>query len=166
MASTSNESVNAALPAAHMVFEAINSRDLSRIPELVTYDPPHHGSPFPLPPGPSGYTQILTFVTQVLSIHYEIEDVFCTPERVVVRALATGTSVPAVHGAAFAGRSYTMPRRFTCSAPKAAGSPSTGVSATNWACCGRRRRRAASPTVLIITSTTPRDVCWLIESRV
>jgi len=57
---------NLALPAARAVFDAINTKDLARIPELVTDDFVDHGSPFPLPPGPDGYTQILTFVTRVL----------------------------------------------------------------------------------------------------
>lgn len=36
------------------VFDAINSGDLSRLPECVTDDFVDHGSPFPLPPGPEG----------------------------------------------------------------------------------------------------------------
>ena len=107
MATTATET-NAAMPAARVVFEAINSHDLSRIPDAVTDDFIDHGSPFPLPPGPVGYTQILTFVTQVLSIRYEIEEIFSTPDRIVARAVAHGTSVAPVHGAAFAGRPYTM----------------------------------------------------------
>lgn len=109
MATTVNETLNAAMPAAHVVFEAINSGNLSRIPDVVTDDFVDHGSPFPLAPGPAGYTKILTFVTQVLSIRYEIEEIFCTPDRIVARAVAIGTSVAAVHGAEFAGRPYTMP---------------------------------------------------------
>ncbi len=108
MATTASETTNAAMPAARVVFEAINSRDLSRIPDVVTDDFIDHGSPFPLPPGPVGYTQILTFVTQVLSIRYEIEEIFSTPDRIVARAVAHGTSVAPVHGPAFAGRPYTM----------------------------------------------------------
>ncbi len=100
---------NLALPAARAAFDAINTKDLARIPELVTDDFVDHGSPFPLPPGPDGYTQILTFVTRVLDFEYEIVDLFCTPDRIVVRSIAHGRAVAPAHGAQFAGRPYSMP---------------------------------------------------------
>lgn len=101
--------VNPALPAARAVFAAINSKDLSCLADAVTDDFVDHGSPFPLPPGPEGYRQILTFVTRVLDIRYELLDEIVTQDRIVVRAVAHGTAVPAVHGDAYAGRPYTMP---------------------------------------------------------
>lgn len=101
--------INPALPAARAIFAAINSGDLSCIPTCVTADFVDHGSPVDLPPGPDGYTQILTFVTQVLSIRYEILDEFSTPERIAIRAVAHGVAVAPVHGAEFAGRTYSMP---------------------------------------------------------
>ena len=99
---------NLALPAAQGVFDAINTKDLTRIPDLVTDDFVDHGSPFPLPPGPEGYTQILTFVTRVLDFEYEIADLFWTPDRIVVRSIAHGRAVAPAHGAQFAGRPYSM----------------------------------------------------------
>jgi predicted ester cyclase len=99
---------NPALPAALAVFDAINAGDLSRIDELVTDDFVDHGSPFPLPPGPEGYRRILGFVTGVLRISYQVEDVIETPERVVLRAIARGVGVDAVHGPGTAGRPYEM----------------------------------------------------------
>ncbi len=99
---------NAALPAARAIFAAINSKDLDCIPSCVTADFVDHGSPFPIPPGPDGYRTILTFVTKVLSIRYELLDEFATSDRIVVRAVAHGTSVASVHGAEFAGRDYVM----------------------------------------------------------
>lgn len=99
---------NPAEHAALAVFESINSGDLSRLEELVTDDFVDHGSPFPLPPGPDGYRQVLTFVTQVLRISYTIEDVFSTDDRVVLRATAQGLGVEDVHGPGSAGRPYTM----------------------------------------------------------
>jgi len=83
-------------------------KDLARIPDLVTDDFVDHGSPFPLPPGPEGYTQILTFVTRVLDFEYEIVDLFCTLDRIVVRSIAHGRAVAPAHGAQFAGRPYSM----------------------------------------------------------
>jgi len=99
---------NLALPAARAVFDAINTKDLARIPDLVTNDFVDHGSPFPLPAGPQGYTQILTFVTRVLDFEYEIADLFCTPDRIVVRSIAHGRAVAPAHGAQYAGRPYDM----------------------------------------------------------
>ncbi|WP_336156954.1 ester cyclase [Amycolatopsis sp. VC5-11] len=100
---------NPARTAALAVFDAINTGELSVLDDLVTPDFVDHGSPFPLPPGPAGYRQILTFVHHVLNIRYAIDDIFDTDDRVVVRATATGTGVDAVHGAGAAGKPYQMP---------------------------------------------------------
>lgn len=99
---------NPALPSVLAVFEAINSGDLSVLPDAVTHDFIDHGSPFPLPPGPDGYRRILTWVTRVPRIHYEITDVIQTADRVVVRAEATGQGVEPLHGPAAVGRPYKM----------------------------------------------------------
>lgn len=99
---------NPARTAALAVFDAINTGELSVLDDLVTPDFVDHGSLFPLPPGPAGYRQILTFVHHVLNIRYAIDDIFDTDDRVVVRATATGTGVDAVHGAGAAGKPYQM----------------------------------------------------------
>lgn len=101
--------MNPARTAALAVFEAINSRDFSELHELVTDDFVDHGSPVPLPPGPEGYRLILDrLVTGLLQIRYEIEDVFDTDDRVVIRAVAHGVASDALHGPGAQGRSYTM----------------------------------------------------------
>lgn len=97
-----------ALPAALAVFEAINSGDLSRLDDYVTADFVDHGAPFPLPPGPDGYRQILGFVHDVLQIRYTIEDALATDDRVVVRATARGVGVDAFFGEGAAGGTYAM----------------------------------------------------------
>jgi predicted ester cyclase len=99
---------NPALPAALAVFEAINSGDLSRLGDYVTDDFVDHGAPFPLPPGPDGYQQILGFVHQVLQIRYTVEEAFATADRVVVRATARGVGVDGFFGDGADGKSYTM----------------------------------------------------------
>ena len=99
---------NRALPAAHAVFDAINSGDLTCIDAAVTADFVDHGSPFPLPPGPEGYRRVLTFVTQVLKISYTLDDVFATEDRIALRATARGIGVDEVHGPGSAGRPYQM----------------------------------------------------------
>ena len=99
---------NPARPAAHRVFDAINARDLTAIDEAVTADFVDHGSPVPLPPGPEGYRQILTFVTTVLDVSYEILDEVVTEDRIVFRALGRGRGVAAVHGPGTDGKPYAM----------------------------------------------------------
>lgn len=98
----------AAIQSARAIFDAINSGELGVLDDLVTDDFVDHGSPFPLPPGPDGYRQILGFVRGVLGIRYEIDDIFAGPDRVVVRATARGTGVEAVHGPGTAGRPFLM----------------------------------------------------------
>lgn len=99
---------NPALQSAVRVFAAINSGDLSCLPDCVTADFVDHGSPIPIPPGPEGYGQILTFVTQVLRLTYELKDVIETDDRIVVRALASGVGTSEFHGPDAVGRDYTM----------------------------------------------------------
>lgn len=99
---------NPALHSALAVFDAINSGDFSRLPELVSDDFVDHGSPFPLPPGPEGYAQILGFVHGVLQMRYTIEDAFASADRVVVRATARGVGVDAFFGAGAEGKTYEM----------------------------------------------------------
>ena len=98
-----------ALSRALAVFDAINSGDLSCLDDAVTADFVDHGSPISLPPGPEGYRQILTVVHDVLQIRYVIEDSFATDDRVVIRAVAHGVGVDAIHGAGAAGKTYAMP---------------------------------------------------------
>jgi len=99
---------NAALPAVHRLFHAINQRDLEPLPQLVTDDFIDHGSPVAVPRGPGGYAQILGFVTQVLNVSYHVEEIICTEDRIVVRAVGNGIAVAALHGPAAAGRPYRM----------------------------------------------------------
>jgi predicted ester cyclase len=101
--------VNRALNAARSVFRAINARDLGCLEDAVTDDFVDHGSPFPLPPGPEGYRQILTYVSQVLQIRYDVLDEIVTDDRVVFRALAHGVAVDAIHGPGTAGKTFDMP---------------------------------------------------------
>lgn len=99
---------NPALTAAHSVFDAINSGDLSAVPDCVTDDFIDHGSPFPLPPGPTGYVRILTWATRVLRLEYEIVDTIVTPDRLAFRAIGRGPGVAEVHGADAVGKRYAM----------------------------------------------------------
>ncbi|MDO5676716.1 MAG: ester cyclase [Propionibacteriaceae bacterium] len=100
--------INAAFPACQRVLEAINSGDLTCIPECVTDDFVDHGAPFPIPPGPEGYAQILGFVTSVLKVHYEPEEVIQTPDRIIMRATASGVGSAAFHGPGAEGKPFAM----------------------------------------------------------
>lgn len=94
--------------AARAMFDAINSGEFAVLDDVVTDDFVDHGSPFPLPPGPAGYRSILTFVHNVLQIRYVIADLFATGDRVVIRAVASGVGVDAIHGPGAAGKPYRM----------------------------------------------------------
>jgi predicted ester cyclase len=90
------------------VLDALNSRQLDRIHDLVTDDFVDHGSPVALPPGPDGYIAILTFVTDVLQITYEVDDVIAQGDAVAVRGTAHGINAVAPEGIEPTGRPYAM----------------------------------------------------------
>lgn len=99
---------NSAVPAVRRLFAAFGSKDLSVIPEVVTDDFVDHGSPVPLPPGPEGYARILGFVMGVLEVDYEVQDMFWTEDRIVVRAVGHGRGLAAVHGEGADGKPFAM----------------------------------------------------------
>jgi predicted ester cyclase len=90
------------------LMDAMNTRQLDRIHDLVTDDFVDHGSPVPLPPGPDGYIAILTFVTSVLQIRYEVHDVMCDGDMVAIRATAHGLNAVSPQGIAPTGRRFAM----------------------------------------------------------
>ena len=74
------------LALAAEVFYAMNTGQLEKIRDLVSDDFVDHGFPAPMPPGPDGYIAILTFVTTVLQIRYEVHDVISDGDTVAIRA--------------------------------------------------------------------------------
>lgn len=90
------------------VITAMNTRTLDAIHDLVTDDFVDHGSPIPLPPGPDGYIAILTFVTTVLQVRYEIDDIVAAGDTVAVRATAHGVNAVSPAGIAVTGRPFAM----------------------------------------------------------
>jgi predicted ester cyclase len=100
--------MNDAERLARATLDALNERDLERIRDLVTDDFVDHGSPVKMPPGPDGYIAILTFVTEVLQIRYEIEDVVASGDMVAVRAVAHGINAVAPQGIEPTMRPYAM----------------------------------------------------------
>jgi predicted ester cyclase len=99
---TTNESL------ADGVISAMNSRQLERIRDLVTDDFVDHGSPVPLPPGPDGYIAILTFVTTVLQVRYEVNDVVSAGDTIAIRATAHGVNAVSPRGVDVTGRPFAM----------------------------------------------------------
>ena len=94
--------------AARAVFAAINSGDFAVLHDLVTDDFVDHGAPFPIEPGPAGYREILTFVHHQLQYRYEVQEIFSTDDRVVVRAHASAVGFPPLHGPDAAGKPYEI----------------------------------------------------------
>src|SRR5262245_55344687 len=95
--------------AARDLFDAINSRELERIHDLVTDTFVDHGAPPGLvTPGAAGYITIMEFVTGVLDIRYEIHDVVAAVDRVALRS--TGHVIHRTYhlGVPATGRPYAM----------------------------------------------------------
>jgi predicted ester cyclase len=90
------------------VMEALNSRRLESIRDLVTDDFVDHGSPVPLPPGPDGYIAILTFVTDVLQVRYEVHHIVSSGDMVAIRATAHGVNAVSPQGINPTGKSFAM----------------------------------------------------------
>jgi len=90
------------------VFTAMNSRQLERIRDLVTDDFVDHGSPVHLPPGPDGYIAILTFVTTVLQVRYEVHHVVSAGDTIAIRATAHGVNAVSPRGVDVTGRPFAM----------------------------------------------------------
>jgi predicted ester cyclase len=93
---------------ADEAINAMNSRQLERIRDLVTDDFVDHGSPVPLPPGPDGYIAILTFVTTVLQVRYEVDDIVSAGDSVAIRATAHGVNNVSPQGVETTGKPFAM----------------------------------------------------------
>ena len=90
------------------VLDAMNERQLERIRDLVTDDFVDHGSPVPVPPGPDGYIAVLTFVTEVLDVRVEVDEVVAVGDTVAIRATAYGIHRVAPPGFEATGQPYAM----------------------------------------------------------
>ena len=80
------------------VFDAMNTGQLEKIRHLVSDNFVDHGFPAPLPPGPDGYIAMLTLVTTVLQIRYEVHDVISDGDMVAIRATAHGVNAVVPQG--------------------------------------------------------------------
>lgn len=100
--------VNPAIPAAMAVLEAINTGNLDLIDDAVTSTFVDHEAPASTPPGPAAYRRALAYVTQVLQVTYELEEIFATDDRIAIRATAHGRGVEHIHGPGTDGRPFSM----------------------------------------------------------
>jgi predicted ester cyclase len=90
------------------VFEAMNTGQLEKIRDLVSDDFVDHGSPVPLPPGPEGYIAILTFVTTVLQVRYEVHDIVAAGDVIAIRATGHGVNAMSPEGVEVTGKPFAM----------------------------------------------------------
>ena len=90
------------------LFDTLQTGQLEKIRDLVSDDFVDHGSPVPLPPGPDGYIGMLTFVTTVLQVSYEVHDIVSAGDMVAIRATAHGLDAVAPRGIDATGRPYAM----------------------------------------------------------
>jgi predicted ester cyclase len=90
------------------LMDALNAGQLEKIRDFVSDDFVDHGSPVPLPPGPDGYIAILTFVTNVLQVRYEVHDIVSAGDMVAIRATAHGVNKVSPRGIEPTGRPYAM----------------------------------------------------------
>jgi predicted ester cyclase len=90
------------------VFDAMNTGQLEKIRDLVSDDFVDYGFPSPMPPGPDGYIAILTFVTTVLQICYEVHNVISDGDMVAIRATAHGVNAVAPQGIEPTGKPFAM----------------------------------------------------------
>ncbi len=88
--------------------DALNTGQLEKIRDLVTDDFVDRGSPVPLPAGADGYIEMLTFVTEVLQIRYEVHDVVANGDMVAIRATAHGVNAVSPQGIEPTGRPFSM----------------------------------------------------------
>jgi predicted ester cyclase len=88
--------------------DAMNSRRLENIRDLVTDDFVDHGSPVPLPPGADGYIAMLPFVTAVLQVRYDVHDIVATGDTVAIRATAHGVNNLSPQGIETTGKPFAM----------------------------------------------------------
>jgi predicted SnoaL-like aldol condensation-catalyzing enzyme len=89
------------------VFDAMNTGQLEKIRDLVTDDFVDDGFPVPMPPGPDSYIAILTFVTTVLRVRYEVHDM-AADDMVAIRATGHGVNVVSPQGIEATGKPFAM----------------------------------------------------------
>jgi predicted ester cyclase len=99
---------NSTQALAAEVFDAMNTGQLEKIRDLVSDDFVDHGFPVPMPPGPDSYIAILTFVTTVLRVRYEVCDIVAAGDMVAIRATGHGVNAVSPQGIEATGKPFAM----------------------------------------------------------
>jgi steroid delta-isomerase-like uncharacterized protein len=84
--------------------EMNNGRKLELAPELFTADHEMHDPQVPTPTGPHGIAATVKVYQDGVNGHWEIEDIFSTGDKVVVRWTGSGTHVGDVNGIPASGK--------------------------------------------------------------
>ena len=94
---------------AREVLDALSTGDVGRVGPLVAEDFVDHGAPPWVPQGRAGYLQVLTFLSTVLQLRYELHDVVANGDEVAIRATAHGVHNTDHLGFPATGKPYAMP---------------------------------------------------------
>ena len=88
--------------------EMNNDRKLELAPELFTADHRMHDPQVPAPDGPDGMAAIVKVYQDGVQGHWQIEDIFSTDDKVVVRWTGSGIHVAEVNGIPATGKSISV----------------------------------------------------------
>ena len=88
--------------------EMNNDRKLELAPELFTADHKMHDPQVPTSDGPDGMAAIVKVYQDGVQGHWQIEDIFSTDDKVVVRWTGSGTHVAEVNGVPPTGKSISV----------------------------------------------------------
>jgi steroid delta-isomerase-like uncharacterized protein len=88
--------------------EMCNGRRNDLAHELFTEDHKMHDPQVPAADGPAGMAEIVSTYQKGVNGHWSIQELFSTPDRVVVRWIGSGTHVAEVNGIPPTGRSIKV----------------------------------------------------------
>ena len=85
-----------------------NERKTELAPDLFTADHQMHDPQAPTEPGPQGMVDTVKVYQEGVNGHWNVEEIFSTDDRVVVRWTGSGTHVGEVNGIAPTGKSIRV----------------------------------------------------------
>jgi steroid delta-isomerase-like uncharacterized protein len=88
--------------------EMNNDQKLELAPELFTADHQMHDPQVPAPDGPDGMAAVVKVYQDSVQGHWQIEDIFSTDDKVVVRWTGSGTHVAEVNGIPPTGKAISV----------------------------------------------------------
>jgi len=88
--------------------EMNNGRNNAIAPEIFTADHRFHDPQVPAGIGPQAVVEVVTLYQTALEGHWEIEEIFSTDNRVVVRWTGSGTHVAEINGIPATGRKVSV----------------------------------------------------------